>query len=43
MIEIYGKTACPHCDAAKKLCEMKNIEYRIPIFNLMLTLLVTKC
>lgn len=27
MIEIYGKTACAHCDAAKKLCEMKNIEY----------------
>ena len=27
MIEIYGKPACPFCDKAKALCEMRNLEY----------------
>jgi len=27
MIEIYGKPACPFCDKAKTLCEMKGLEY----------------
>jgi len=28
MIEIYGKAACPHCDAAKRLCEQRQLEYK---------------
>ena len=27
MIEIYGKPACPFCDKAKALCEMRNLVY----------------
>ena len=27
MIEIYGKPACPHCDAAKRLCETRGLKY----------------
>ena len=30
MIQIWGKAQCPHCDAAKRLCEQNayNFEYR---------------
>ena len=28
MIEIYGKPACPHCDAAKRLCEMRQLPFK---------------
>lgn len=27
MIEIWGKPACPHCEAAKRLCENRNLKY----------------
>jgi len=27
MIEIYGKPACPQCDKAKAICEMRGLEY----------------
>jgi len=27
MIEIYGKTACPYCDQAKRVCEAKGLDY----------------
>ena len=27
MIEIYGKPQCPFCVNAKKLCEIKSLEY----------------
>lgn len=27
MIEIWGKPACPYCDAAKNLCESRNLSY----------------
>lgn len=27
MIEIWGKAACPQCEAAKKFCENSNKEY----------------
>tara|TARA_Y100001949_G_C15823920_1_gene258997 strand:+ start:418 stop:672 length:255 start_codon:yes stop_codon:yes gene_type:complete len=27
MIEIWGKTLCPHCDQAKAFCESRNFEY----------------
>jgi|TARA_B110000503_G_scaffold141369_1_gene234683 glutaredoxin 3 len=27
MIEIYGKPACPYCEKAKALCEMRKIKY----------------
>ena len=27
MIEIYGKPQCPHCDAAKRLCETRGLKY----------------
>ena len=27
MIEIWGKTGCPHCDAAKRLCETRGLVY----------------
>jgi len=28
MIEIYGKQQCPHCDAAKRLCESRNLTFK---------------
>lgn len=28
MIEIYGKPACPHCDAAKRLCETRHLNFK---------------
>jgi glutaredoxin len=28
MIEIYGKPQCPHCDAAKRLCESRNLKFK---------------
>ena len=27
MIEIWGKPNCPFCDAAKRMCHNKNIDY----------------
>lgn len=27
MIEIYGKTQCPYCDMAKKLCEQQGYDF----------------
>lgn len=27
MIQIWGKPQCPHCDAAKRLLETRNIKY----------------
>jgi len=27
MIEIWGKSACPHCDQAKRFCEQRNFTY----------------
>lgn len=27
MIEIWGKPQCPYCDAAKRLCETRNLPY----------------
>lgn len=27
MIEIWGKPACPHCDAAKRFCERNNFPF----------------
>jgi glutaredoxin len=27
MIEIYGKPACPYCDKAKALCELRGFKY----------------
>jgi glutaredoxin len=27
MIEIWGKPQCPHCEAAKRLCENRNLPY----------------
>ena len=27
MIEIWGKPACPHCEAAKRTCESRNLKY----------------
>jgi glutaredoxin len=27
MIEIWGKPACPFCEAAKLLCENRNLKY----------------
>jgi glutaredoxin len=27
MIEIWGKPACPYCEAAKRLCETRNLKY----------------
>ena len=27
MIEIYGKTQCPYCDMAKRLCETKEYKF----------------
>jgi glutaredoxin len=27
MIEIYGKPACPYCEKAKALCEIRNFKY----------------
>ena len=27
MIEIWGKSACPHCDQAKAICETRGYEY----------------
>jgi glutaredoxin len=27
MIEIYGKPACPFCDKAKALCELRDLKY----------------
>jgi glutaredoxin 1 len=27
MIEIWGKPACPYCEAAKRLCESRNLKY----------------
>lgn len=27
MIEIYGKPACPFCDKAKALCELRGLKY----------------
>lgn len=27
MIEIWGKPACPYCEAAKRLCESRNLTY----------------
>lgn len=27
MITIYGKTQCPYCDRAKKLCTERNLEF----------------
>jgi glutaredoxin len=27
MIEIWGKPACPFCEAAKLLCETRNLKY----------------
>jgi glutaredoxin len=28
MIEIYGKPACPHCETAKRLCEMRELPFK---------------
>ena len=28
MIEIYGKPACPFCDAAKRLCETRQLPFK---------------
>tara|TARA_A100001035_G_C27768550_1_gene494977 strand:+ start:1555 stop:1806 length:252 start_codon:yes stop_codon:yes gene_type:complete len=28
MIEIYGKTACSSCTAAKQFCESRSLEYK---------------
>tara|TARA_B110000503_G_scaffold12490_1_gene16956 strand:+ start:775 stop:1026 length:252 start_codon:yes stop_codon:yes gene_type:complete len=28
MIEIYGKAQCPHCDAAKQLCEVRRLSFK---------------
>lgn len=27
MIEIWGKPACPYCEAAKKTCESRGLKY----------------
>lgn len=27
MIEIFGKTACPYCDKAKALCELRGFAF----------------
>jgi len=27
MIEIYGKPQCPHCEAAKRMCESRGLKY----------------
>lgn len=27
MIEIYGKPACPYCDKAKALCELRGLKF----------------
>lgn len=27
MIEIWGKSSCPYCEAAKQLCETRNLPY----------------
>jgi glutaredoxin 3 len=27
MIEIWGKSSCPHCEAAKRTCESRNLKY----------------
>lgn len=27
MIEIWGKPACPHCEAAKRTCENRGLKY----------------
>jgi glutaredoxin len=27
MIEIWGKSACPFCEAAKNTCESRNLKY----------------
>jgi len=27
MIQIWGKPQCPHCEAAKRLCEMRKLSY----------------
>jgi glutaredoxin len=27
MIEIWGKTQCPHCEKAKQICEMRGLAY----------------
>ena len=28
MFTIYGKAACPQCDAAKRLCKQYDVEYQ---------------
>ena len=28
MIEIWGKSGCGYCEAAKRLCEQRNFSYR---------------
>lgn len=28
MIEIYGKPACPFCEKAKALCEIRNLPFK---------------
>tara|TARA_R110000803_G_scaffold46198_14_gene97118 strand:- start:2958 stop:3182 length:225 start_codon:yes stop_codon:yes gene_type:complete len=32
-IEIWGKNDCVFCDAAKKLCKEKELEYEYKTFN----------
>ena len=27
IIQIWGKPGCPHCDSAKRLCEMRQLDY----------------
>lgn len=27
MIEIYGKTQCPHCEQAKRFCETREFDF----------------
>jgi glutaredoxin 3 len=33
MIRIYGKDSCDYCNAAKKLCEEKGVEYTYYFIN----------
>ena len=33
MIEIYGKPQCPHCEAAKRMCESRGLKYTYKQLN----------
>lgn len=33
MIEIFGKPACPQCDKAKTICEMRELTYEYKLVD----------